>query len=396
MVNNQHNEDCLSLKAWQGRQRLWKSHFCQLDITEINGREIKSGQKTFIDFATCGYLNLDTDITQEDLEQTRKWGLRNSWSRVTGTTSLSSELEQMIARELRLDEVRLSQSVSLINTSILSLLARKFPLFLMDKDAHATLKKGAKLVKQRIRYWSNNDLTDLEHKMLQDRSFKPKLVIVDGIYSMKGTIAPILEILKLCAKYDGYLLIDDAHGFGVIGNKGYGVIGDLQNEELERIIYIAAFAKCASNPLAFVGFSSRFANLFDIGADFLWYSGAPSNLHITISNRHFSAFCTEAFAAKRLAIQHLSQLIHGKCAEKGIHTFSQPGSPIVSVRIQAKYMEEITTNLYSDGILGKPAIYPVTRFGDEIVRFSLTAGHSVEQVEHLFNAIVRNQLLLLN
>ena len=374
------HHDELDARARQGMMRILKSGMYQLEVTDADGREVAAGGRRLVNFATCCYLGLDGDISEQDVKLVREWGLRNGWSRITGTTLLSLELERSLAASLGLQQVRLAQSVSLINMHITALLGRDFPLILVDADAHFTLKAGLKLAPHRqVRYWEHNNLEDLELKLSKYPSFRPKLVVVDGVYSMKGSRAPIEQLLDLCHRHDGYLLIDDAHGFGVLGRRGFGVIDGLAEKDLQRVIYVASFAKCASNPVAFVGFPGSLTESFDAGAPFLSFCGPPSNLHVAIASRQLSSFPSSDYARRRAIIAEYSTRVHDALGRDGVRLFSTPPGPIVAVRIRADCLEQITAGILSCGILSKPVVYPVTRSGEEVIRFSLTAGHSKAQ-----------------
>jgi 8-amino-7-oxononanoate synthase len=350
--------------------------------------------KELVDFAHCGYLGLDNDITSADVERAKHWGLRNGWSRISGSSRLSRSLEKKLETELGLDCVRLAQSISLINHTLFYALAKRFSVAFADSDSHITLKLGIKAAfeKSRIRYFENNNVVALEAMLARAPSTDgPKLILVDGIYSMKGTRANVSELLELCARYDAYLLIDDAHGFGVEGKNGYGVIDGLSPELLRRVIYVGSFNKCASNPVAFFGFPQDLADLVDSSTPCLIYSGPPSNLHTIIAIRHLEGFKRGLFAARRNQLRVYSHVIHRFCKRNGMSLQSEAGSPIIAIQIDPSKMEETVDQLYSAGIFAKPAVFPVVRKGDEIIRFTVTASHTEQDIQQLKAALLSVQ-----
>ena len=243
-----------------GLIRIRSTPFVHRSVTALSGRTIEVEGTTVIDFAHCGYLGVDHDLVEEDISLAKYWGLRNGWSRITGSTQLTSRLEKELATRLRFPEVRLAQSISLINLSIFYALNRKFRYFLLERDIHLTLRNGIQAAATRDGHvqlqWQQGDLRGLETQLQKLPMDEDKLIAIDGIYSMKGVCAPVQELVELCVRYNAVLFIDDAHGFGVEGQNGYGVLEQLLGFEPDRVIYVGSFSKCTSNPVAFVGFGS--------------------------------------------------------------------------------------------------------------------------------------------
>ncbi len=372
-----------------GLARIRSTPFMHRLVTRIDGRTIQANGSTIVDFAHCGYLGVDHDLSLEDVATAKYWGLRNGWSRITGSTSLSRGLEVELEARLGFPHARLGQSISLINLTVFSALAKRFPNFLLERDIHITLRNGISAGIDRnshqIMNWSMSDLGTLKNHLDALPYNEPKLITIDGIYSMKGVSAPIEELLSLCTTYNAVLYIDDAHGFGVEGHNGYGVIEGKKSFDPSRVIYVGSFSKCTSNPVAFICFDSSLQDLIDGFAHFLSFCGPPSNIHIATSLRHLKNFPKADFQAKRKRLTSLSEAVYDGCSAKGIPVLSSRGSPIVSMRINPDMMEEVVQHFYSGGVLGKPAIFPVVRRGDELIRFTVSAAHTDENINRLIS-----------
>lgn len=374
-----------------GMDRILNTPYMLANVHQVKQRHIQIGDHSLIDFANCGYLGLDSDIHDFDIQLARKWGLRNGWSRISGSTSLTRLLEENLEEMMGFRCVRLAQSISLINLSIFYSLSRLFPVWLADSDVHITLKHGMRAgagENVSLRFWRNNDLSALKRLLSKTEKTTPKLIVVDGIYSMKGTTAPIRELIRLGEEHNAWILIDDAHGFGVVGESGYGVVDGLSPQELARVIYIGSFSKCASNPVGFVGFDSQFAKHLDSSAPCFIYSGPPSNFHVAACIRHFNSFIREPVREKRRLVENYSKEMHHFCEKHGIGTISEPGCPIIGVRIDPDAMETIVKSLFDQGIFAKPAVFPVVRRGDEIIRFTVSAAHTANDMKALKRAII--------
>ncbi len=379
-----------------GLERVLMSKFMQMQVSVANSRAITSKGKELVDFSNCGYLGLENDIKDEDVLLAKQYGLRNGWSRISGNTDLTRALEVELETKLGFESVRLAQSISLINYGIFYSLVNVFPIAIFDRDIHITLKNGLRAAytqEKSLNPFKHNDLEDLKKILLSLPVSTKKLIVVDGVYSMKGSFAPIVEILNLAKEYNAVLLIDDAHGFAVLGESGYGVIDGLSKQELRSVIYLGSFSKPTSNSVAFVAANQELGQLLDRTAPFLIYSGPPSNLHSAIALRHFKTFASEEMISKREYLLDTSKKIHNLCELKNIDTFSNPLSPIVAIRIQPQHFDQIVNDFYEFGIIGKGVIFPVVRKGDEAVRFTLNSSHTAEQVTQLMKAICELQPL---
>ena len=127
-------------------------------------------------------------------------------------------------------------------------------------------------------------------------------------------------------------------------------------------------------------------------APFLIFSGPPPNIHVAVALRHLMNFSGAKFQGRRGRIRSLSRRIHEACVEVGVELMSSMGSPIVAMRMNPDRMEEVVDRFYNGGILAKPAIYPVVRRGDELLRFTLSAAHSDEDVQRLIGLAKREHL----
>ena len=373
----------------KGFDRLINTEFVLQEFTVNSDKKLIQGNLELSDFASSEYLGLSNDIIQDDIEKVKVSGLRNGWSRISGNTNVTKGFEKDLQTFLGFESARLAQSISLINITIFNSLSKMYDYFLYDKDVHITLKLGMKNIdKTRQSFFPNNNLEYLENELSKLPKNSKKLIVIDGVYSMKGEVAPVERLQLLMEKYNCDILIDDAHGFGVIGSGGRGVSALINPELKKRVIYISSFSKCASNPVAFICSSKEICEKLDKSATFLIYSGPPSNLHVLISNRHLKAFESNKFKEKREILYHSSCDIHQFLFEQNIKFLSKPGFPIISVRIDPDYLEAIISVLKFNGIFAKPAIHPVVQFGDEVIRFTLTVNNCRQSIGKLKKSLI--------
>jgi 7-keto-8-aminopelargonate synthetase-like enzyme len=339
-----------------------------------------------VDFATGAYLGLEADVGEGDLALAREFGLRDGWSMATGHSALTRSFQAQLAAALGMDGIVLSTSAALINHSVFGSLRPAFRSVLYDEDVHVTCKSGVVAAYPTGTRWGfrHGDLDQLAALLAAHPG--PALVVVDGLYSMRGVEAPVAAMVALCARYDATLYVDDVHGFGVCGRDGYGVIERLNLEQRQKVILVGSFAKAASNPVAFLAFPEALRWLV-ASMPALNYSGPPSNLHVAVCARHLQAF--PAYADRRARVASFSRRLHATCEALGLETLSVAGSPLLLVALRDEGMEEATALLADAGLLCKVAIFPVVRRGEEALRFSITASHTEEHVVRLEAALRR-------
>lgn len=370
-------------------KRIDASPFGRAAVLGIADRTLTMDAGDRVDFATGCYLGLDFDLVDDDIAAVRAGGLRNGWSRASGVTPITRALETALAERTGFDTCRIGASISLINYTIFHSLKLLFPVVVMDADAHMTLKRGVRAAysdPSTIRAFPCNDTAALEAELRALPADLPKLVVVDGVYSMRGVRAPLRAILDLCAAHNAVCYVDDAHGMGITGDRGLGAADALTEADRTRTILVGGFSKACSNPVAFVAFPQRLWYGVD-PADFLTFCGPPSNLHAVVALRHLRAFDTPSYAERRALVRERSERLHRRCDRLGIAVFSEPGLPILSVRITEDAMEDVVGALDAHGIFAKVAIHPVARVGEECVRFCITSLHTDAQIARLAEAL---------
>jgi glycine C-acetyltransferase len=143
---------------------------------------------------------------------------------ISGTLDLHIKLESEIAKFKKVDAAILFQSGLCANLATIPVLVRPEDVIFSDELNHASIIDGCRLSKAKVVVYKHTDPKDLEVKIKENQNFERKLVITDGVFSMDGDVAPLDEIYKVCQKYDCMLMVDDAHGEGVLGESGRGIV----------------------------------------------------------------------------------------------------------------------------------------------------------------------------
>ncbi len=194
-----------------------KIESAQDPIVYINGRKM-------VMVGSNNYLGLTNDprVKEAAIRAVEKYGTGCAGSRfLNGTLDIHVELEEKLARFMRKEAALVFSTGFQVNLGVISALAGKDDTVIIDRMNHASIIDGCRLSYGEIRKYRHNDMEDLE-RVLSSAPGRGKLIVVDGVFSMEGDIVNLPGVLKLAKKYDARLMIDDAHGIGVLGKTGRG------------------------------------------------------------------------------------------------------------------------------------------------------------------------------
>jgi len=302
---------------------------------------------------------------------------------ITGHHQLHHDLELALAAFVGLPRALLFSSGYMANMGAVTALVDRGDAVFADKLNHASLNDAALLSRANFKRYAHNDMAALE-KLLAACKAKRKLVLVDAVFSMDGDIAPVPELLALCEKYDAWLMLDDAHGFGVLGQEGRGV---LQHFGLHspRIIYMATLGKAAGVSGAFVaGDVTMIEFLIQNSRSYIYTTAHPpllaagvlASLRIIEQEQQRREHLQALIAALRAGLKQNSW----RLAEST--TAIQPliiGSNQEALSVSERLLER--------GIL-VPAIRPPTvPKGTARLRISLSAANTLQDVGQLTKAL---------
>jgi 8-amino-7-oxononanoate synthase len=222
------------------------------------------GQRV-LSFASNDYLGLANHprVVEATMRALKKYGLGAGASHmVTGHMAPHEELEERLAKHVGMPKALLFGSGYAANLGILSSLAGRGDVIFADKLNHACLNDGAQLSRATVKRYPHNDVAKLRAMLADWRVGGAKgarmIIATDAVFSMDGDVAPVPELLELAEEYDALLVLDDAHGFGVLGYRGRGVlehfnlIGTEKKPANVRIVYMATLGKAMGGYGAFV------------------------------------------------------------------------------------------------------------------------------------------------
>jgi len=390
----------------ENRRALIRQMFSQMkqyNVTaqEIKGRKIRvSDDHWVIDFASCNYLGLDLDPEMDvDVhESIKRWGVHPSWCRLVASPQIYNDVEDRLAQLIGTEATLILPTVTLISIGVIPALAGKTGVMFLDKSAHETMYEAAKIARDSgatLESFAQDDFATLESLLQKYQSNDRKIILIDGVYSMTGDYINLPRLVELAKKYDALIYLDDAHGFGVVGenpddtsplgHKGNGIVKYF-GLNYDNIMYVGGCSKAYSSLAAFIGcthemktFLQAFATPYDLSGPCPTASLATLYKGLEISAQRGDQMRNKLWQVTNQAVQGLKAL--------GFTVLNKTGFPIVSVHIGNTPDLMTTANiLFDEGILVTVAPYPMVKEGEECHRITLTSANTQEEVEQLLAA----------
>jgi 8-amino-7-oxononanoate synthase len=345
----------------------------------VDGRE-------FVTFCSNDYLGLANDprLVEAARAAALRYGVGAGASHVvTGHTEAHAALEDALARFVGLPRALLFSTGYMANIGIVTALAGREDDVYADKLNHASLNDAVLLSRASFRRYPHGDLAALERLLAASRA-RRRLVVTDAVFSMDGDIAPVPELLALCERYDAWLVIDDAHGFGVLGRGGRGTLEHF-GVRSPRIVYMATLGKAAGVYGAFAaGEDALVETLLQRARAYIYTTATPPLL------AHALLASLEAIAQEGWRREHLQRLVASfRAGLAGSRYALLPSSTAIQPVIVGDNgaVLALAQALGERGLL-VPAIRPPTvPAGTARLRVSLSAAHGAQDVEHLVDAL---------
>jgi len=376
---------------------------------EIKGRQIRVGDTHWVtDFASCNYLgfDLDRDIGTDVNEEIDRWGVHPSWCRLVASPQIYDDLESRLAKLMGTEATLILPTVTLISIGIIPALMGKTGVMFLDKSGHETMYEGCKIARDSgatLKSFKQGDFAALETLLKEHKDNPRKLILVDGVYSMTGDYADIKALQSLSIKYDALLYIDDAHGFGVVGEKpdannpfGYKGNGIVRHMgcDYENILYVGGCSKAYSSLAAFIACSGKmktflqaFSTPYDLSGPCPTASLATLWKGLDVNEKRGDAYRKKLWDLTNRGIKGLRAL--------GFDVVNQSGFPIVSVKIgDTEKLIETANFMFDAGIMATICPYPMVIKGEEIHRLTFTAANTEEDVTKLLDVFGKIKKML--
>jgi 8-amino-7-oxononanoate synthase len=366
-------------------------------VDEVRGRRIRVGEQWLADFASCNYLgfDLDPEIAGSIDEQVRRWGTHPSWSRLLGNPRLYPEIEERLTELLGAPDTLVLPTISHIHTSVLPVLAGGGTL-LLEAQAHRTVYDGATTATASgatVRRFRQDDLDRLAHHLRNAPVRAPRVVCVDGVNSMTGNPPDIPALARVCREHGALLYIDDAHGFGVLGERHpdetspYGRRGNAVvrwfGETYDDIVLVGGFSKAYSSLLAFVTAPTWLKEHLRVAAPPYLYSGPSPTASLATVLAGFQVNACRGDAI-RADLYRKTERVLDHLDELGVHTLNTSGTPVVEIPLaDPDDLDVVGRLLWEGGIYVTLAAYPLVPRDQVGFRVQMTAANADEEVDEL-------------
>jgi 8-amino-7-oxononanoate synthase len=357
-----------------------------LILEESQGVNVSIAGRDYLSFCSNDYLGLAShpELIEAVCEGAHQYGVGAGASHlIIGHHTSHHKLEEMLANFTGFPRALLFSSGYMANAGVVTALVGRGDEIYSDKLNHASLNDAAMLSHAKWIRYPHLDLAILEQRLSVSQA-NCKLVITDAVFSMDGDIAPIAELLALSEKYNAWLLLDDAHGFGVLGNQGRGIVSHF-NSSSPRIIYMATLGKAAGVSGAFVaGQEVVIETLIQYARSYIYTTAMPPLLSYTLLK---SLVLIKREEWRRRKLIQLTEYLKKELQllRWNLLPSDTPIQPVI-IGGNSEVMQ-IRNALQERGIL-IPAIRPPTVPKNSArLRISLSAAHSTKDIERLATAL---------
>ena len=351
------------------------------EIDSAQDTEVMMDGKKVLMFGSNSYMGLTYDkrIVDAAIAATKKYGTGCAGSRfLNGTLDLHVQLEKELATFLGKEDCLVFTTGFTVNEGVIPTLVDRRDYIICDDRDHASIVDGRRLSFATQLKYKHNDMEALEKELKKCNPDSVKLIIVDGVFSMEGDLAPLPEIVRLKEKYNASIMVDEAHGMGVFGRQGRGVCDHFGVTDQVDVI-MGTFSKSFASLGGFVAADSDTIN---------W-------IRHTCRSYIFQASCTPASAAAALEALHIFQNEPQrqenlwKITNYALESFRQAGfeigeteSPIIPLYVRDTEKTFLSTKLaFDEGVFINPVIPPACAPQDTLLRFALMTTHTKEQVD---------------
>ena len=353
-----------------------------IPLSENEGSEASYQGHRLIMCGSNNYLGLTTHprVQQASQDAVERFGTSCTGSRfLNGTLEMHEELEEKLAEWVGKESALVFSTGMQVNLGTISALVGRKDIVILDKDDHASIVDGAMLSWGDTERYRHNDMEDLERVLSKLPEDKGKLVVVDGLFSMEGDLAPLPDLVPLCQEYGARLMVDDAHAMGVVGG-GRGTAAHYGlTDEVDLIM--STFSKSFASLGGFIAGDEPVIHYIKHHARSLIFSAS-----IPPSNTAAALAALEVMQEEPERIERVNEI-----AERMREEFTKLGfdtgnsvTPVIPIIIGDE-MQTIMTwkRLFDEGVFVNPVLSPATPKGRELLRTSYMATHTDEQLDEV-------------
>ena len=335
-------------------------------------------------------LTVNQEVIDAGVEAMKKYGTGCSGSRfLNGTLDLHNKLERELADFLGTEDCVTFSTGFQSNLGIISAICGRQDYIFNDRENHASIYDGCKLSYAKVTRYRHNDMADLEKRLAETPTDAGKLIVTDGVFSMSGDICRLPDIAELAHKYKARVMVDDAHGLGVIGKGGRGTASYFGLEK-EVDITMGTFSKSLASLGGYMVASAKVC-------EYVRHNSRPFIFSASLT----PASCATARAALKVIREHpeiverlgdLAEYYRDGLAARGVPTVKAENKRIPIIPIYTYDAERtllISKKLFEEGVYVNPVLPPATAPTECLLRTSLMATHTESVLDEAMDIIAR-------
>lgn len=348
--------------------------------SEQDTEVIINGKKVLMFGSNCytGLVN-HPKIKEAAIAAIKKYGTGCAGSPfLNGTLDIHKQLEARLAAFVGKEDAMIYSTGFEVNLGVVSCLTGREDYILWDEQDHASIIEGRRLSFSNSLKYKHNDMESLENQLKKCAPDKVKLIVTDGVFSMEGDVAKLPQIVELAKKYDATVMVDEAHGIGVFGRQGRGTCDHFGvSDDVDLIM--GTFSKSFASLGGFIACDKTITNYLRHHSRSYIFTASITPASTAAVNAALDIMESEPERQ-----QHLWNLTH--YALEGFRNLGceigHTETPIIPLFIRDNYMTfAITRDLLEEGIFVNPVVSPAVAPTDTLIRFSLMATHTKEQLD---------------
>ena len=353
------------------------------EIEKVEGNYVWVNDKKILMVGSNNYLGLfdDPQIKEATIAAVNKYGSSTCGSRfLNGTYSLHVELERKLAEFIGKEDTQTMSTGFQTNLGAISAIAGRNDVILIDRMVHASIMDAVRLSYAQVVKYKHNDMKSLEEMLKTIPDEKGKIIVTDGVFSMEGDLCDLPGIVKLAKKYGARIMVDDAHGVGVMGKNGRGTCEHFGLVD-EVDLIMTTFSKSFASLGGFVAGDARIIHYIKHMARALMFSASITPASLASAYKALDIIQSEPWRRERL--WEITRIMNKELNAMGYHT-GNTETPIIPVFIRD---EEKTFKLWhflrDYGVFANPVVTPAVPPEDALIRTSFTATHTDDDLQFI-------------
>ena len=347
--------------------------------SEQDTEVVINGQKVLM-FGSNSYMGLTNHpkVKEAAIEATKKYGTGLAGSPfLNGTLDIHKELEQKLAAYVGKEDAMLYSTGFGVNLGVVSTLTGRNDTIILDEQDHASIIEGRRLSFSKSLRYKHNDMASLEEQLKKCSPNDVKLIVTDGVFSMEGDVANLPEIVRLAKQYNASVMVDEAHGIGVFGRNGRGTCDHFGVTDDGDLI-MGTFSKSFASLGGFIACDKTITNYLRHHSRSYIFTAS-----ITPASTAAVSAALDIMMSEPERMDHLWEITN--YALEGFRNMGceigNTSTPIIPLYIRDNNLTfMITKDLSDEGVFVNPVVSPAVAPHDTLIRFSLMATHTKEQV----------------